>query len=237
MSDNTLQQDPSTNDVLALSQQDIKDVLIEVFKRTGQKISVDDPVLAVAVSSNLFIERISSIIKSDIESCYAGWERVISESENRHLERINNISDVANKIEEESLKHIQKLSGSIADEKNGIVEEGIAAKERFRADAREILEEIRDEFKKQASGYKPLKKSTLIGFAFCGALALSAAFSSGAYLYLQEKANNQIQSANKELKTVLMSSSELIDFTQKTIKSLPTKQQKEAQKEFERIIN
>lgn len=121
--------------------------------------------------------------------------------------------------------------------KNGIIEEGVATKERFRADAREISEEIRDEFKKQASGYKPLKKSTLIGFAFCGALALSAAFSSGAYLYLQEKANNQIQSVNKELKNVLMSSAELIDFTQKTIKSLPANQQKEAQKEFERIIN
>ena len=215
---------------LTISKDEIQEILLDVYRETGQRISPDDPVLAVAVSSRLFIERLSGVIKLDIEACYGAWERVINESEVRHLERVNSITSAVDSIEEESKAHIKKLTELVSDERRTIIEEGGRAKESFYNEAQRVLTEMKDELKNQTEGYRPLKKSALIGFAFAGSLALSVAFSAGAYLYLSHK-------ASAELEMVLKSSGKLIDFTQQTIKALPAKQQEAAKKELEKIIN
>ncbi|MGL4928246.1 MAG: hypothetical protein ACRC4K_15915 [Plesiomonas shigelloides] len=227
---------PITEEVLTTSNDEIQEILLDVYKETGQKISHDDPVLAVAVSSRLFIERLSGVIKSDIEACYGAWERVINESEERHIERLNSIIRAVDNIESESKAHITKLSEQINNEREKIVEVGGRTKEAFRQEASQVLAEMKDELKKQAEHYKPLKKSTIFGFAFGVALAISAAFSAGIYLYLSNKADIEIGKANAELKTVLGSAQKLLDLTEKTINALPAKQQSAAKKELQQII-
>lgn len=233
---NEMTKDSLSEGVLTISKDEIQEILLNVYKETGNRISQDDPVLAVAVSSRLFIERLSGIIKSDIEACYGAWERVIDESEGRHIERINSIANAVNSIEKESNAHINKLSEMINDERGKIIEEGGRTKESFRSEASRVIEEIKDELKKQTEHYKPLKKSTILGFAFGVAISISAAFSGGMYLYLSSKADIEIGKANAELKTVLGSAQKLLDLTEKTIDSLPAKQRAAAKKELQQIL-
>lgn len=169
-------------------------------------------------------------LHSEIETSLNAWNRLISDADERSLQRINEIATLISNIENEAEQYIAKLSSSITEEKRGIIEEAGRAKESFYTESKRILSEMKDELKNQTEGYRPLKKSALIGFAFAGALALSVAFSAGAYLYLSHK-------ASAELEMVLKSSGQLIDFTQQTIKALPAKQQEAAKKELERIIN
>lgn len=228
--ENDINESSPIGGALTISKDEIQEILLAIYKETGLRIGHDDPVLAVAVCSRLFIERLSGIIKLDIEACYGAWERIINESEVRHLERLNGITNAVDSIEEESRAYIQNLTELVATERRSIIEEGGRAKESFHSEAQRVLNEMKDELKKQTEGYKPLKKSTLIGFAFAGALALSITFSAGAYLYLSHK-------ASADLEMVIKSSKQLLDFTQDTIKTLPAKQREAAKKELGRIIN
>lgn len=230
MIDNEVIEAPSNEGGLIISKDEIQEILLSVYKETGRRISPDDPVMAVAVSSRLFVERLSDIIKSDIEACYAGWERFINESELKHLERVSNITNAVNSIEKESQAHIVKLSELVVSERRTINEECGRAKESFNTEARRVVAEIKDELKKQTEGYRPPKTSTLIGYAFAGALALSAAFTGGAYFYIHEKANADLNSLMPGMK-------KLIAFTEEKITELPANKQKAAKKELDRILN
>ena len=223
----------SPNDVgaLTISKDEIQEILLDVYRETGQRISQDDPVLAVAVSSRIFIERLSGVIKLDIESCYGAWERIINESEARHLERVHGITNAVDSIEEESKAHINKLSELVSDERRTIIEEGGRAKESFYREAEKVLSDIKADLKAQASSHRPISKTALIGFSFLGVIILSAAFCSGSYMYLKYK-------AEQDLHSVLLDTKTLMQFTEKTITNLPTKAQRDnAQKRYLEIVS
>jgi hypothetical protein len=229
--ENEIIESPNIVGALAISKDDIQDILLDVYRETGQKISKDDPVLAVAVSSRMFIERLSGIIKLDIEACYGAWERVINDSEVRHLDRVNSITSAVDSIEEESKAHIKKLTELVSDERRTIIEEGGRAKESFYREAEKVLSEIKADLKAQTASNRPVSKPALIGFSFLGAIILSVAFCSGSYMYLKYK-------AEQDLYSVLLDTKTLMQFTEKTISNLPTKAQRDsAQKRYLEIVS
>ena len=175
-------------------------------------------------------------LQAEIDVSLKAWNGIIHDADERSLLRIKSVSDLISNMENEGGDYAKKLSSIIAEEKRGIIEEGGRTKESFRQEASQVLSEMKDELKKQSEHYKPLKKSTIFGFAFGVALAISTAFSAGMYLYLSSKADIEIGKANAELKTVLGSAQKLLDLTEKTISALPAKQQSAAKKELQQII-
>lgn len=76
-----------------LNEDDIQQIIIDVFKETGHKIGKDDPVLAVAAANQLFIEKLSKIIKLDLDSSYGSLIESISKSESNHLDTIKSLDE------------------------------------------------------------------------------------------------------------------------------------------------
>ena len=170
-------------------------------------------------------------LHSEVETSLNAWNRLISDADERSLQRINEIATLISNVENEGSEYISKLSESIADEKRSIIEEGGRAKESFYREAEKVLSDIKADLKAQASSHRPISKTALIGFSFLGVIILSAAFCSGSYMYLKYK-------AEQDLHSVLLDTKTLMQFTEKTITNLPTKAQRDnAQKRYLEIVS
>lgn len=169
-------------------------------------------------------------LHSEVDISLNAWNRLINDADERSLQRIKDVATLISNIESEGGEYIAKLSTTVAEEKRGIIEEGGRAKESFHTEARRVVAEIKDELKKQAEGYRPPKTSTLIGYAFAGTLALSAAFTSGAYLYIHEK-------ANADLNSMMPATKKLIEFAKEKVAELPANKREAAKNELDIILN
>lgn len=104
-----------TNDTLkSISENHIQQIIIDVFKETGQRIGSDDPVLAIAASNQLIIERLSKIIKSDLDSSYGLLIDSISKSESSHLDTIKELDESIKQSVREIVSELDdKLKASV----------------------------------------------------------------------------------------------------------------------------
>lgn len=168
-------------------------------------------------------------LHSEIDISLKAWGGLIQNADERSLKRIQDVAELINSIEKEGGEYITNLSAHLAEEKKGIIEEGVRAKESFYLESLNVMVDMRKELAKQAEAYKPMNKHKVMGYAFGGGLLLSIVISSVMYYFINQQAESRMERIARE-------SIAVIELMNKKIDMLPADKREQAKSELKYIL-
>ncbi|ASE51140.1 hypothetical protein VWK32_24350 [Escherichia coli O157] len=201
----------------------INDFVVDVFKKTGVRISKDDPVLSLLFLHEKIQKRQSDLLKDDFTTLADAFKNVLSSLEEENIQRFRKIVDTCGDLDNE-------IKEAIEHGKNEINETAVLAKEKLNNEIIDIIsllrknqEELNNSYNKSIAEFskntKPFSKSTAIALCVACTIGISAAFS-GAFWYVAQSQKEQA------LQFYASGYMDMQKLTKETISLLPKEQQK-----------
>ncbi|EPE7671801.1 hypothetical protein ACSOPJ_005014 [Escherichia coli] len=201
----------------------INDFVVDVFKKTGVRISKDDPVLSLLFLHEKIQKRQSDLLKDDFTTLADAFKNVLSSLEEENIQRFRKIVDTCGDLDNE-------IKEAIEHGKNEINETAVLAKEKLNNEIIDIIsllrknqEELNNSYNKSIAEFskntKPFSKSTAIALCVVCTIGISAAFS-GAFWYVAQSQKEQA------LQFYASGYMDMQKLTKETISLLPKEQQK-----------
>ncbi|HCT6369279.1 TPA: hypothetical protein OT497_004465 [Escherichia coli] len=201
----------------------INDFVVDVFKKTGVRISKDDPVLSLLFLHEKIQKRQSDLLKDDFTTLADAFKNVLSSLEEENIQRFRKIVDTCGDLDNE-------IKEAIEHGKNEINNTAVLAKEKLNNEIIDIIsllrknqEELNNSYKKSIAEFskntKSFSKSTAITLCVACTIGISAAFS-GAFWYVAQSQKEQA------LQFYASGYMDMQKLTKETISLLPKEQQK-----------
>ncbi|EEA6807451.1 hypothetical protein DAO86_22570 [Salmonella enterica subsp. enterica serovar Enteritidis] len=201
----------------------INDFVVDVFKKTGVRISKDDPVLSLLFLHEKIQKRQSDLLKDDFTTLADAFKNVLSSLEEENIQRFRKIVDTCGDLDNE-------IKEAIEHGKNEINDTAVLAKEKLNNEIIDIIsllrknqEELNNSYKKSIAEFskntKPFSKSTAIALCVACTIGISAVFS-GAFWYVAQSQKEQA------LQFYASGYMDMQKLTKETISLLPKEQQK-----------
>ncbi|MHA6187790.1 hypothetical protein ACXYV5_20790 [Escherichia coli] len=220
----------------------LNNVIVEIFKNTGVRISKDDPVLSLLFLHEEIQKKQSSLIKDDFISLTEAFRNVLSSMEQENIQRFRNIVETCGDLDKE-------IKDAVDHAKNDLNETAVLTKEKLTNDLIELIsilkknqtdtneaykkniEEIATICKKNISNVKPFSKKTAIAICAACTLFVTAGLS-GAFWYVTNQSKVQME---ENMKFAASGFFDMQNLTEKVITQLPPAQQAKFKKELDSI--
>ncbi|EOO8083899.1 hypothetical protein AGA77_RS25620, partial [Escherichia coli] len=125
----------------------INDFVVDVFKKTGVRISKDDPVLSLLFLHEKIQKRQSDLLKDDFTTLADAFKNVLSSLEEENIQRFRKIVDTCGDLDNE-------IKEAIEHGKNEINETAVLAKEKLNNEIIDIISLLRKNQEELNNSYK-----------------------------------------------------------------------------------
>lgn len=222
-------------------EEQINDIIVDIFKKTGTRISKDDPILSLLFLHEEIQKKQSALIKEDFISLTEAFRSVLSSMEQQNIQRFKNIVETCGDLD-------QEIKDAVGHAKNDLNETAVLTKEKLTNDLIELisvfkknqsdannthikhLKELTSTYKDNLASVKPFSKAAAI--AICAACTIFVTTGlSGAFWYVAQ------QQKESSLRFYANGYIDMRTLTEKTISKLPKMQQEQAKAELSKLEN
>ena len=223
-------------------EEQINNIIVDIFKNTGVRISKDDPVLSLLFLHEEIQKKQSLLIKEDFISLTEAFKNVLSSMEQENIQRFKTIVETCGDLDHE-------IKDAVDNAKNDLNETAALTKEKLTNDLIELvsifkknqidaneahkksLNEIVSSCKKNISNVKPFSKKAAIAICAACTLFVTAGLS-GTFWYVNNQSKEQME---ENMNFAASGFFAMQDLTKKVITQLPPSQQAKYKKELDSI--
>ena len=220
----------------------INNIIVDIFKNTGQRISKDDPILSLFFLNSELQKQQSKLLESNFISLSEGFRHVLTSLENENLQRFKDVVESCGDVEKEIQETVEKGKDELTECKKSAVNDvnnclfelaSSFRKSQEKADEahQKHLVELNNAYKKNIDGVKPFSKMAAIAICAACTLFVTAGLS-GAFWYVTNQSKVQMEENMKFAASGFLA---MQDLTQETIKQLPAAQQAKYKKKLDEI--
>lgn len=96
----------------------INNIIVDIFKNTGQRITKDDPILSLFFLNSELQKQQSKLLESNFISLTEGFRHVLTSLENENLQRFKEVVESCGNVEKEIKETIDKGKEELDEHKN-----------------------------------------------------------------------------------------------------------------------
>lgn len=220
----------------------INNIIVDIFKNTGQRITKDDPILSLFFLNSELQKQQSKLLESNFISLTEGFRHVLTSLENENLQRFKEVVESCGNVEKEIKETIDKGKEELDEHKKSATQlvndsllELVSSFKRSHEKTTEAhqkhLNELTSAYKKNVDGVKPFSKMAAIAICAACTLFVTAGLS-GAFWYVNNQSKAQMEENMNFAASGFLA---MQDLTQETIKQLPAAQQAKYKKKLDDI--
>ena len=224
------------------NEEQINNIIFDVFKNTGQRITKDDPILSLFFLNSELQKQQSKLLESNFISLSEGFRHILTSLEQENLQRFKEVIASCGNVEKEIQETVEKGKHELDEHKNSVSQvvndslfELVSSFKRSHEKATEAhqkhLIELTSAYKKNIDGVKPFSKMAAIAICAACTLFVTAGLS-GAFWYVTNQSKVQME---ENMKFAASGFFDMQDLTEKVITQLPPAQQAKFKKELDSI--
>ena len=224
------------------NEEQINNIIFDVFKNTGQRITKDDPILSLFFLNSELQKQQSKLLESNFISLSEGFRHILTSLEQENLQRFKEVIASCGNVEKEIQETVEKGKHELDEHKKSVSQvvndslfELVSSFKRSHEKATEAhqkhLIELTSAYKKNIDGVKPFSKMAAIAICAACTLFVTAGLS-GAFWYVTNQSKVQMEENMKFAASGFLA---MQDLTQETIKQLPAAQQAKYKKKLDDI--
>lgn len=224
------------------NEEQINNIIFDVFKNTGQRITKDDPILSLFFLNSELQKQQSKLLESNFISLSEGFRHILTSLEQENLQRFKEVIASCGNVEKEIQETVEKGKHELDEHKKSVSQvvndslfELVSSFKRSHEKATEAhqkhLIELTSAYKKNIDGVKPFSKMAAIAICAACTLFVTAGLS-GAFWYVTNQSKVQMEENMKFAASGFLA---MQDLTQETIKQLPAAQQAKYKKKLDEI--
>ena len=224
------------------NEEQINNIIFDVFKNTGQRITKDDPILSLFFLNSELQKQQSKLLESNFISLSEGFRHVLTSLEQENLQRFKEVIASCGNVEKEIQETVEKGKHELDEHKKSVSQvvndslfELVSSFKRSHEKATEAhqkhLIELTSAYKKNIDGVKPFSKMAAIAICAACTLFVTAGLS-GAFWYVTNQSKVQME---ENMKFAASGFFDMQDLTEKVITQLPPAQQAKFKKELDSI--
>ena len=224
------------------NEEQINNIIFDVFKNTGQRITKDDPILSLFFLNSELQKQQSKLLESNFISLSEGFRHILTSLEQENLQRFKEVIASCGNVEKEIQETVEKGKHELDEHKKSVSQvvndslfELVSSFKRSHEKATEAhqkhLIELTSAYKKNIDGVKPFSKMAAIAICAACTLFVTAGLS-GAFWYVTNQSKVQME---ENMKFAASGFFDMQDLTEKVITQLPPAQQAKFIKELDSI--
>ncbi len=224
------------------NEEQINNIIFDVFKNTGQRITKDDPILSLFFLNSELQKQQSKLLESNFISLSEGFRHILTSLEQENLQRFKEVIASCGNVEKEIQETVEKGKHELDEHKKSVSQvvndslfELVSSFKRSHEKATEAhqkhLIELTSAYKKNIDGVKPFSKMAAIAICAACTLFVTAGLS-GAFWYVTNQSKVQME---ENMKFAASGFFDMQDLTEKVITQLPPAQQAKFKKELDSI--
>lgn len=224
------------------NEEQINNIIFDVFKNTGQRITKDDPILSLFFLNSELQKQQSKLLESNFISLSEGFRHILTSLEQENLQRFKEVIASCGNVEKEIQETVEKGKHELDEHKKSVSQvvndslfELVSSFKRSHEKATEAhqkhLIELTSAYKKNIDGVKPFSKMAAIAICAACTLFVTAGLS-GAFWYVNNQSKAQMEENMNFAASGFLA---MQDLTQETIKQLPAAQQAKYKKKLDDI--
>ena len=224
------------------NEEQINNIIFDVFKNTGQRITKDDPILSLFFLNSELQKQQSKLLESNFISLSEGFRHILTSLEQENLQRFKEVIASCGNVEKEIQETVEKGKHELDEHKKSVSQvvndslfELVSSFKRSHEKATEAhqkhLIELTSAYKKNIDGVKPFSKMAAIAICAACTLFVTAGLS-GAFWYVTNQSKVQME---ENMKFAASGFFDMQDLTKKVITQLPPAQQAKFKKELDSI--
>jgi hypothetical protein len=223
-------------------EEQINNIIFDVFKNTGQRITKDDPILSLFFLNSELQKQQSKLLESNFISLSEGFRHILTSLEQENLQRFKEVIASCGNVEKEIQETVEKGKHELDEHKKSVSQvvndslfELVSSFKRSHEKATEAhqkhLIELTSAYKKNIDGVKPFSKMAAIAICAACTLFVTAGLS-GAFWYVNNQSKAQME---ENMNFAASGFFAMQDLTKKVITQLPPAQQAKFKKELDSI--
>ena len=224
------------------NEEQINNIIFDVFKNTGQRITKDDPILSLFFLNSELQKQQSKLLESNFISLSEGFRHILTSLEQENLQRFKEVIASCGNVEKEIQETVEKGKHELDEHKKSVSQvvndslfELVSSFKRSHEKATEAhqkhLIELTSAYKKNIDGVKPFSKMAAIAICAACTLFVTAGLS-GAFWYVTNQSKVQME---ENMNFAASGFFDMQDLTEKVITQLPPAQQAKFKKELDSI--
>ena len=224
------------------NEEQINNIIFDVFKNTGQRITKDDPILSLFFLNSELQKQQSKLLESNFISLSEGFRHILTSLEQENLQRFKEVIASCGNVEKEIQETVEKGKHELDEHKKSVSQvandslfELVSSFKRSHEKATEAhqkhLIELTSAYKKNIDGVKPFSKMAAIAICAACTLFVTAGLS-GAFWYVNNQSKAQME---ENMNFAASGFFAMQDLTKKVITQLPPAQQAKFKKELDSI--
>ncbi len=224
------------------NEEQINNIIFDVFKNTGQRITKDDPILSLFFLNSELQKQQSKLLESNFISLSEGFRHILTSLEQENLQRFKEVIASCGNVEKEIQETVEKGKHELDEHKKSVSQvvndslfELVSSFKRSHEKATEAhqkhLIELTSAYKKNIDGVKPFSKMAAIAICAACTLFVTAGLS-GAFWYVTNQSKVQME---ENMKFAASGFFDMQELTEKVITQLPPAQQAKFKKELDSI--
>ena len=224
------------------NEEQINNIIFDVFKNTGQRITKDDPILSLFFLNSELQKQQSKLLESNFISLSEGFRHILTSLEQENLQRFKEVIASCGNVEKEIQETVEKGKHELDEHKKSVSQvvndslfELVSSFKRSHEKATEAhqkhLIELTSAYKKNIDGVKPFSKMAAIAICAACTLFVTAGLS-GAFWYVNNQSKAQME---ENMNFAASGFFAMQDLTKETINQLPPAQQAKYKKKLDDI--
>ena len=102
----------------------INNIIVDIFKNTGQRITKDDPILSLFFLNSELQKQQSKLLESNFISLTEGFRHVLTSLENENLQRFKEVVESCGNVEKEIKETVDKGKEELDEHKKSATQLG-----------------------------------------------------------------------------------------------------------------